>query len=60
MSAISVVAGIDVAKAHVDVGVLGAAFTPQRFDNEAEGHSAIAATLNTLGVGLVVMEATGG
>jgi transposase len=60
MSAISVVAGIDVAKAHVDVDVLGVAFAPQRFDNEAEAHSAIAAALQALGVALVVMEATGG
>jgi transposase len=60
MSAISVVAGIDVAKAHVDVDVVGAVFAPQRFDNEAEGHSAIAAALKPLGVSLVVLEATGG
>jgi transposase len=60
MSAISVVAGIDVAKGHVDVDVVGAAFAPRQFDNEAEGHSAIAAALKALGVGLVVMEATGG
>lgn len=60
MSAISVVAGIDVAKAHVDVDVVGAAFAPRRFDNEAEGHSAIAAALKPLGVRLVVLEATGG
>ena len=60
MSAFSVVAGIDVAKAHVDVDVVGAQFAPQRFDNEAEGHTAIALALKVLGVGLVVMEATGG
>ena len=60
MSVSSVVAGIDVAKAHVDVDVAGAEFAPQRFDNEADGHSAIASTLKALGVDLVVMEATGG
>lgn len=60
MSAISVVAGIDVAKAHVDVDVVGAQFVSQRFDNEAEGHSAVAWALKASGVGLVVMEATGG
>jgi transposase len=60
MSAISVVAGIDVAKAHVDVDVMGAVFAPQRFDNDADGHSAVASALKALGVGLVVMEATGG
>jgi transposase len=60
MSAISVVAGIDVAKAHVDVDVVGATFAAQRFDNEAEGHSAIASALKALGTSLVVLEATGG
>ncbi len=60
MSAFSVVAGIDVAKAHVDVDVVGAQFAAQRFDNEAEGHTAVAVALKALGVGLVVMEATGG
>ncbi len=60
MSASSVVVGIDVAKAHVDVSVLGAKFDAQRFDNEAEAHSALAAALKPLGVALVVMEATGG
>ena len=60
MSAISVVAGVDIAKAHVDVDVVGAEFAPQRFENEADGHSAIASALKALNVGLVVMEATGG
>ena len=60
MSASSVVVGIDVAKAHVDVSVLGAKLDTQRFDNEAEAHSALAAALKPLDVALVVMEATGG
>jgi len=60
MSASSVVVGIDVAKAHVDVSVLGASLDAQRFDNEADAHSALAAALKPLGVALVVMEATGG
>lgn len=60
MSASSVVVGIDVAKAHVDVSVLGARLDAQRFDNQAEGHSALTAALKPLGVALVVMEATGG
>lgn len=60
MSVSSVVAGIDVAKAHVDVAVLGATLNAQRFDNEAEAHSALAAALKPLPVSLVVMEATGG
>ncbi|WOI48181.1 IS110 family transposase [Acidovorax sp. BLS4] len=60
MSVSSVVVGIDIAKAHVDVAVLGAKLDAQRFDNEAEAHSALAAALQPLGVALVVMEATGG
>ncbi|MFN4147994.1 MAG: transposase, partial [Rhodocyclaceae bacterium] len=60
MSASSVVVGIDVAKAHVDVAVLGAQFDAQRFDNQAEGHSALISALQSLEVALVVMEATGG
>lgn len=60
MSMTSVVVGIDVAKAHVDVAVLGAKFDPQQFSNEPEGHLALAAALKPLGVALVVMEASGG
>jgi transposase len=60
MSVSSVVAGIDVAKAHVDVAVLGGQLHQQRWDNESEGHSALAAALQSLSVALVVMEPTGG
>lgn len=60
MSASSVVVGIDVSKAHVDVAVLGAKLDARRFDNEPDGHSALAAALQPLDVALVVMEATGG
>ncbi len=60
MSASSVVVGIDVAKAHVDVSVLGAKFDARRFDNQAQAHSALTAALKSLNVALVVMEATGG
>jgi transposase len=60
MSASSVVVGVDVAKAHVDVVVLGANLDAQRWDNLAEAHSALAAALKPQGVALVVMEATGG
>ena len=60
MSATSVVVGIDVAKAQVDVAVLGAMLEAQRFVNEPEGHSVLAAALAPLEVALVVMEATGG
>lgn len=57
---VSTVVGIDVAKAHVDVFVLGAEFRPQRFDNDAEGQSQLATALAQMEVSLVVMEATGG
>ena len=60
MSAFSVTVGIDVAKAHVDVCVLGTHSDVQRFANDVDGHSALAAALQSLDVGLVVMEATGG
>ena len=60
MSVLSVTVGIDVAKAHVDVCVLGVASGVQRFANDADGHSALAAASLPLGAGLVVMEATGG
>ena len=60
MSALSVTVGIDVAKAHVDVCVLGTHSDVQRFANDVDGHSALAAALQSMDVGLVVMEATGG
>lgn len=60
MSDHSVVVGLDVAKAHVDCAVLGAELTARRFANDVDGHSALAAALQPLGVALVVMEATGG
>jgi len=60
MSGILVVVGIDVAKAHVDVAVLGQAWPAQRFANDVDGHSALVAALQPLGANLVVMEATGG
>ena len=60
MSGSSVVLGIDVAKAHLDVAALGAKLGAERFDNDAEGHTALVAALQPLGVALVVIEATGG
>jgi transposase len=42
------------------VVVIGAQLEVERFANEVEGHSALAAALRPLGVQLVVMEATGG
>lgn len=60
MSGPSVVVGIDVAKAHVDVAALGAKLGAERFANDAQGHTGLLAALQPLGVSLVVMEATGG
>ena len=60
MSSLSVVVGIDIAKLHVDVAVLGAQFQAQRCVNDAEGHSALIAQLQPLQPALVLMEATGG
>jgi len=55
-----VVVGIDVAKDHVDVAVVGAPLASTRFDNEIDGHAALVGTLQPLAPQLVVMEATGG
>ena len=60
MSGNSVAVGIDVAKAHVDCAALGAKLATRHFTNDIDGHSALAAALQPLGVALVVMEATGG
>lgn len=60
MSGTSVVVGIDVAKAHVDCAVLGHEWAAREFGNDIDGHSALAAALQPLGVALVVLEATGG
>src|SRR4030095_6404244 len=56
----STVVGIDISKAYVDVVVIGAKLEAERFANEVEGHSALAAALQPLGVQVVVMVATGG
>jgi len=50
MCASSLAVGIDVAEAHVVVAVLGAQFVTRRFDNDADGQSALAAALKPLGV----------
>lgn len=60
MSVSAVVVGIDVAKAHVDVEVVGGKLEAGQFPNDSEGHSALAVGLQPLRVELVVMEATGG
>ena len=54
VSVSSVVVGIDMAKAHVNVSVLGAKFDAQRFDNQAEAHLALTTALKLLDVALVV------
>jgi transposase len=54
------VVGVDVAKAHIDVKVIGASLKRQRFANDEEGHSELVAALQPLECSLVVMEATGG
>lgn len=60
MSENAVVAGIDVAKAHLDVAVVGGPALAERFANDDAGHQALLERLTPLGVQLVVMEATGG
>lgn len=60
MSEPSVLIGIDVAKAHLDIAAVGAQLSVARLDNDTEGHSALIAALQPLPVTLVVMEATGG
>jgi transposase len=60
MSESSVVVGIDIAKAHVDVAVLATPRLAERFANDDEGHQALIERLSPLNVQLVVMEATGG
>ena len=50
MSESSVVAGIDVAKAHVDVAVLGTPALAERFANDDEGHQALIERLAPLDV----------
>ena len=60
MSATSVVVGIDVAKAQVDLAVQGAGLPVKQFANDPDGHSALVAALVPLQANLIVMEATGG
>ena len=55
-----VVAGIDVAKANLDLAVLGVQTQLTRFSNDPAGHSTLAAALVSDRVALVVLEATGG
>lgn len=60
MSEQPVVVGIDVAKSHVDVAMLGTSAPAARFDNDDSGHKCLIEVLTPLTPALVVMEATGG
>jgi transposase len=60
MSEQPVVVGIDVAKLHVDVAVLGAPASAARFSNDEPGHQSLIGALVPVAPALVVMEATGG
>lgn len=62
MSGSSVMVGIDVARAHVDVAAMGAVLPAvlAQVSNDADGHSVLAAGLARLKPELVLMEATGG
>ncbi len=60
MSDSVVVVGIDVAKEHVDVHLLGVAFEPKPFANDVDGHTGLISQLKPLRPELVVLEATGG
>jgi transposase len=53
------IAGVDIAKAHLDVAVHGAA-DEARFANDAAGHDALAGWLDARCITRVGMEATGG
>ena len=62
MSGSSVMIGIDVASAHVDVAAVGAELPAalRHIGNDADGHGALADGLARLKPELVLMEATGG
>lgn len=60
MSGSSMVVGIDVAKAKVDVASTPSSTPIGTFDNEPEGHSLLVGRLESLRPDLIVMEATGG
>ena len=59
-SDLSVVAGVDVSKAFLDVAVVGGSIRPTRFANTPEGQAQMAQALGNLGCALTVMEPTGG
>jgi transposase len=56
----TIVVGIDVAKAHLDVAVQGGRLSQERFVNAAEGHGVLAQELAPLRPGLILLEASGG
>lgn len=45
MSVTSLVVNVDIAKAHVDVAVVGQNWTARRFDNDPSGHQAVVSAL---------------
>jgi len=56
----SVVVGIDVAKAALDIAVIGSPFKPKQFTNDDQGHKAICNAIKRLSPSLVTMESSGG
>ena len=52
--------GIDVSKKSLDIAARGADLSLRKVDNNEGGHAVLVATLLSLGVKLVVLEATGG
>lgn len=56
----AVVVGIDVAKAALDIAVVGLKFKPRRINNDAKGHESLCKSLKRLNPSLVTMESSGG
>lgn len=56
----AIICGIDISSTSLDIHLRGAAQPPQRFANTTEGIAALAELCRQHGVGLAVMEATGG
>lgn len=59
-SDVSVVAGVDVSKAFLDVAVIGGSIRATRFANTPGGQAEMAQALISIGCALTVMEPTGG
>ncbi len=56
----AIICGIDVSLGALDIHLRGLSLPPQRFANTAEGIAALAGLCREHGVGLAVMEASGG